>query len=264
MGGSSRGRLGIALGAALAIEAVGLAVGFGLSEPTSLRPDYSDPLLGLDVLLPAECVAVAAIVIALARRKPGAAWWAVASATAILAVSVQLLEAGAGGWSTWCAIALLASFTGIVLSLLPTGRPVPEGGDDRGAAPGRLTGKAATALAVVALVASMSMGEGMEDVDYSGTWTAGRDDLTLTLTGGQDGGQYTLRWGTCTEQSDWTLDYPQMTTSVQVWLIRETGATSTCLPGTKNIMLRVSGGTAAAPTLALPGPDGKTWTLTRG
>lgn len=262
MGGPSQRRLGIALWSAFGTQAVGLAVGFVLAEPTSLRPDHSPDLITLSVLFIAGSGAAVTFVLVRNRRESGTVWWAAASATALLAVMVMLLEAGVGAWFAWCAMALLSSFAGIFASLRRAGRPEPEGGDDAGTPPSRRTGKAAAALAAVALVAAMSMGAGMEDVDYSGTWTARPHELTLTLTGASHGqGHYTLRWGACSEEATWSLDYPHMTTSVQVWLHRDVA--TACLPGPEDVMLRVAGGTVAAPVLDFTGPDGTTWLLTK-
>ncbi|MEU2452668.1 hypothetical protein ABZ605_21625 [Streptomyces sp. NPDC012765] len=253
----------IALRWALGIEAVGLLVGFALAEPTTLRPDHSGSMPAMGALLVAGCVSFAALVVAAIRQHFGAAWWAAASMTASLAVLVMLMESGTGGWFIGCAAALLAIPAGVVASLPRASRPAPEGDPDPGAAPGDGTGKAATALAAVALAASLFMGGGMEDVDFSGTWTADRHDLTLTLTGEPDGGgQYTLELGGCSERSSWVLDHPQMTTSVRVLLLRD--ESSTCLPGTRNLVLHVTGGTVVTPTLDFQSPDGTRRTLRRG
>ncbi|MFD7257108.1 hypothetical protein [Streptomyces sp. NPDC059874] len=88
-------------------------------------------------------------------------------------------------------------------------------------------------------------------------------DVTLTLSGSPAGrGSYTLRSGTCSEEADWTLDHPQTSTSVQVWLLRD-GRTARCIPGADNIMLHVAGGTVAKPVLSTTGPNGTGWLLTR-
>ncbi|MFJ4864208.1 hypothetical protein [Streptomyces sp. NPDC088748] len=259
----------IALRWALGIEAVGLLVGFALAEPTALRPDHSGSMPAMGVLLVAGCGSFAALVVAAIRQHFGAAWWAAASMTASLAVLVTLMESGTGGWFIGCAAALLAIPAGVVASLPRASRPAPEGDPDPGAAPGdgdgTGTGKAATALAAVALAASLFMGGGMEDVDFSGTWTADRHDLTLTLTGTgepNDRGQYTLELGGCSERASWVLDHPQMTTSVRVLLFRD--ESSTCLPGTRNLVLHVAGGTVDTPTLDFQSPDGTRRTLRRG
>ncbi|MFI1645808.1 hypothetical protein ACH4XT_02545 [Streptomyces avidinii] len=265
MGGLWRRRTDIALWSAFGIEAVGLATGFALAEPTSLRPDYSGSLLVPVVLLIAGVGSFVTFVLALIRRRFGAAWWSAASGAAPLAVLVMLLESGTGTWFIVCATAALAAFAGALASLLRGSRPAPQDdGDagDAGDAAGGGTGKAAAAVAAVALVASVSMGGGMEDVDYSGTWTSDRRDLTLTLTDKPlGGGHYTLRWGGCSEEDSWVLDYPQMTTSVRVRLLRD--ATTKCLPGDRTPLLHVAGGTVAAPILNFRGPDGTRWTLTR-
>ncbi|WP_405440946.1 hypothetical protein OG373_27385 [Streptomyces avidinii] len=262
MGGTQR-RPDIALCWALGIEAVGLLVGFGLAEPTSLRPDHSSGLLAMCVLLIAGCGSFIALVLALAHRRSGPAWWAAASTIALLAVLMMLMESGMGDWFTGCAVALLAIPAGAVVSLRRASRHAPEGGAGAGATPGGDIGKAATALAAVALVASLSMGGGMEDVDFAGTWTADRHDLTLTLTDSRLGdGQYTLQREGCSEEGSWTLDNPAVTTSVKARLHQDT-ATTACLPGTNSVMLYIAGGTVAAPILDLRGPDGTRWTLTR-
>ncbi|MGW6704945.1 hypothetical protein ACWGDE_08640 [Streptomyces sp. NPDC054956] len=264
----SRQRLGRVLWSALAIEAVALAAAFALSDPTRLRPDYAGGGLLTLGALAAEFLAIVAFANAHLRQRPEAAWWAAASATAVPAVGVMLLIAGTGGWFVWCGIALLASAAGVLVSLWRGSPPEPGDGGAAGAdgATTRRTGRAAVALSAVALVTAISMavtGPGMEDVDFSGTWTASGRDLTLTLTDGAhgQGGKYTLRSGECTEEATWNLDYPQMTTSVQVWLNQ--GEATHCLPGGTQVMVRVAGGTVAAPVLSLPGPDGTAWLLTR-
>ncbi|MFG2236021.1 hypothetical protein ACGFNX_39555 [Streptomyces sp. NPDC048723] len=261
--GVTQRRPGIALWWALGIEAVGLLVGFGLAEPTNLRPDHSSGLLAMCVLLIAGFGSLLALVLALAHRRSGAAWWAAASMIAPLAVLVMLMESGMGDWFTGCAVALLAIPAGAVVSLRSASLHAREGDAETGSAPGGDIGKAATALAAVALVASISMGGGTEDVHLSGTWTADRDDLTLTLTDSRLGdGQYTLQREGCSEEGIWTLDNPPLTTSVKAQLHQDT-ATTACLPGTNSAMLSIAGGTVAAPILDLRGPDGMRWTLTR-
>ncbi|MBT2451370.1 hypothetical protein J7F03_30740 [Streptomyces sp. ISL-43] len=262
MGRLSRRRLGIVLWSVFVTEAVGLAAGFALADPTRLRPDYSGVFLALGVLLMAELQAAVAFVIALVRRTPEAAWWAAASAVAIPAVVVMLLESGTGFWFTWCVVAVFASFVATLLSFRRASRPGPGGGG--GGAPACRAGMGAAALSVVALVAAVSMSTeaGMDDVDFSGTWTAPEHDLTLTLTGAPygQGGRYTLRWGACSEEAAWSLDSPQMTTSVQVWLDRD--EVTHCLPAS-DVEIRVAGGTVADPVLGLTGPDRTDWLLTR-
>lgn len=238
----------MALWSAFSAQAVGLTVGFVLAEPTTLRPDYSNGAVVLGMLLVAGFCAVVSFAIALARRKSDAAWWAGASATALLAVMVTLVWAGTGGWFPWCATSLYASLVAAFVSLLLK-RPEPAA--DGGGIPARRAGKAAATVAAVALVVALFSGGGMEDVDYTGTWTAREHDLTLKLTDGDYGegsrGHYTLHRQACSENADWNLDHPQMTTSVQVWLIRDR-ITTPCLPGTGDIMLRVAGGTVASPS----------------
>ncbi len=253
----------IALRTALGVEAVGLVVGFALAEPTTLRPDHSSSMPAMGVLLVVGCGSFVALLVAAIHQHFGAAWWAAASMTAPLAVLVMLMESGTGAWFTGCAVALLALPAGLAASLRHAPRPTPEGDADAGAAPGGEIGKAATALAAVALVASLFMGGGMEDVDFSGTWTADRHDLSLTLTDEPNKARnYTLELGDCSEGASWVLDHPQMTTSVRVLLFRD--ATTTCFPGTRNVILHVAGGTVDAPILDFQAPDGTRWTLRRG
>ncbi|MFE1875416.1 hypothetical protein ACFW9N_31830 [Streptomyces sp. NPDC059496] len=259
-----QGRQGIALWLAFGIEAVGLTMGFALADPTDLRPDHSDGLLAMCVLLIAGVGSFIALVLALVRQRSGPAWWAAASMTATLAVLVMLMESGMGAWFTGCAVALLAIPAGAAASLRSASRHAPEGDAETGPTPGDGIGKAATALAAVALVASMFMGGGMEDVHLSGTWTADRDGLTLTLTDSRLGdGQYALEREGCSEKGSWTLDNPPMATSVKARLHQDT-TTTACLPGTNSVVLYIAGGTVAAPILDLRGPDGTRWTLTRG
>ncbi|MFE5560175.1 hypothetical protein [Streptomyces sp. NPDC056544] len=252
-------RPGVAQWSVFGAQAVGLVVGFALAEPTSLTPDYTNVLVAMCVLLIAGSGAIVGLVIALVRRKSGAAWWAATSATAIPAVLLMLPSAGMGTWFAWCAVALCAPLIGMFVSLLCE-RPEPEG---TGAGATYGAGRAAVALSVVALAVSMFSGAGAEDVDYSGTWTTHERDVILTLSGSPGGrGSYTLRSATCSEEADWTLDYPQMSTSVQVWLLRGSG-TARCIPGPDNVMLHVAGGTVAKPVLSATGPNGTVWFLAR-
>ncbi|WP_406179263.1 hypothetical protein [Streptomyces sp. NBC_01006] len=257
-GMSSQMRLGIAQWLAFGAQAVGLTVGFVLAEPTSLKPEYADVLVTMCVLLIAGSGAIVSCVIALARRKPGAAWWAATSATAIAAL-MMLPSAGMGIWFPWCAVALCAPLIGMFASLRRE-RTEPE---DTGPGPTHGAGRAAVALSAVALTVSMFSGAGIEDVDYSGTWTTREHDVTLTLSGSPGGrGSYTLRSATCSEEADWSLRNPQMSTSVQVWLLRDS-MTTRCIPGPDNIRLYVAGGTVAKPVLSTTGPNGTAWFLTR-
>ncbi|WP_314251269.1 hypothetical protein [Streptomyces sp. DSM 40907] len=116
---------------------------------------------------------------------------------------------------------------------------------------------------VVALVVSMFSGEGMEDIDYSGTWTNHEHGVTLTMSSSPGGrSSYTVESAMCSEAADWTLDYPQMSTSVHVRPPRDSGTTR-CIPGPDSIVLHVVGGTVAKPVLSTNGPSGVSWLLTR-
>lgn len=66
----SRIRLGVVRWLAFGALAVGLAVGFALADPTSLRPDYTDASVPLGVLLIATIGAMVGFVIALTLRSP--------------------------------------------------------------------------------------------------------------------------------------------------------------------------------------------------
>ncbi|MGW3325426.1 hypothetical protein [Streptomyces virginiae] len=239
--------------------AVGLTVGFVLAEPTSLRPDYTDASVPLGVLLIAMIGAMVSFVVALSLRKPEAAWWAATSAMVAPAILLMITSAGMGTWLPWCAVALGAPLIAVAVCLRRE-RPEPE---DTDAGPARGARRASVVLSVVALVVSMFSGAGMEDIDYSGTWANHEHGVTLTLSGSSNGrSSYTLTSGTCSEAADWTLDYPQMSTSVQVWLLRDSGTTR-CIPGPDSLLLHVVGGTVAKPVLRTPGPSGVSWLLTR-
>ncbi|MGW6576128.1 hypothetical protein ACWGAN_28705 [Streptomyces sp. NPDC054945] len=241
---------------AFGVQAVGLTVGFALADPAALTSDYTNAVVPMGLLLLVGSGAIVSFVIALALRKPEAAWWAATSALAAPAVLWTTASAGMGDWFIWCAVALCAPLIG-VFACLRRERPEPR---DTGTRPGHGAGRASVVLSVVALVVSMFSGAGMEDVDYTGTWTNSEQGVTLTLSGPPDGpSSYTLESATCSETGDWTLDHPQMTTSVQVWLLREKGA-ARCLPGSDSLRLLVVGGTATRPVLS---PNGTAWLLTR-
>lgn len=78
--------------------------------------------------------------------------------------------------------------------------------------PSKLPSRVAAAIAVVALVAAASGSCSGPYTDCPGVWSAPQGAASLTLTEetapGQ-GGHYTLRMGTCTEQGSWVFDYPQ-------------------------------------------------------
>ncbi len=241
---------------AFGVQAVGLTVGFALADPAALTPDYTDAVVPMGLLLLVGSAAIVSFVIALALRKPEAAWWAATSALAAPAVLWTTASAGMGDWFIWCAVALCAPLIG-VFTCLRRERPEPR---DTSTRPGHGAGRASLVLSVVALAVSMFSGAEMEDADYAGTWTTRDHDVTLTLSDPPDGrSSYTLNSPTCSETGDWTLDHPQMTTSVQVWLLRDNGATR-CIPGSDSIRLHVVGGTATRPVLS---PNGTAWLLTR-
>lgn len=255
----SRIRLGVMRWLAFGALAVGLTVGFVLAEPASLSPDYTDISVPLGVLLIAMIGAMVSFVVALSLRKPEAAWWAATSAMVAPALLMMIASAGMGTWFPWCAVALCAPFIALAVCLRHE-QPEPE---DTDAGPARGARRASVVLAAVALVVSTFSGAGMEDVDYSGTWTNHEHGVTLTLSSSSGGpSSYTLTSGTCSEAADWTLDYPQMSTSVQVWLLRDSGTTR-CIPGPDSIRLYVVGGTVARPVLSTNGPSGVSWHLTR-
>ncbi|WP_406086141.1 hypothetical protein [Streptomyces virginiae] len=255
----SRIRLGVVRWLAFGALAVGLAVGFALADPTSLRPDYTDASVPLGVLLIATIGAMVGFVIALTLRKPEAAWWAATSAMVAPAALLTIASAGMGTWFPWCAVALCVPLIAMFVCLRHE-RPEPE---DTDAGPARGARRASVVVSAVALVVSMFSGAGMEDIDYSGTWTNHEHGVTLTMSSSSGGrSSYTLTSGTCSEEADWTLDHPQMSTSVQAWLLRDSGTTR-CIPGPDSIRLRVVGGTVAKPVLSTNGPSGVSWVLTR-
>jgi len=267
MGELSERRLRIALWSAFGTQAVGLGAGFGLADPSRLRPDYSGAFTVLAVLFVAEFGAVVVFAFALGRRAAGAAWWAAATATALPAAVVMLLEAGTGAWFACFAIALFVSFAAVFTSLRRTSRAATTGG--RQAAARNRSGKAAAAVSAVALWAAVSVSahsgmDNMDEADFAGTWADREHNLTLTLavTDGPFPVQhYSLRLGTCTEEGEWGLHYPRMSLSVDVRLYRDKAMT--CLPGEIDAMARVTGGTMTAPVLGLEGLNTTKWILTR-
>lgn len=135
-------------------------------------------------------------------RLAGGASWILA-----LALLVMLVRAGTGPWVVWCAVAMAASCAATALCTgSPTGLSIQPP-------------RAAVAIAVAALVAAVCGSCSGPDTDYPGVWTASKGSASLTLTEQTEhgqGGQYTLRVGTCAEQGRWAFDYPQMSTSVAV------------------------------------------------
>ncbi|KPI23494.1 hypothetical protein OV450_7416 [Actinobacteria bacterium OV450] len=258
-GMSSRIRLGVARWSVFGAQAVGLTVGFALAEPTSLTPDYSDTSVPLLVLLFAMMGAMVSFVVALTLRKPEAAWWAATTAIATPAVLLMIASAGMGTWFRWCVVALCVPLIPMILCFRHE-RPEPQ---DTDAGPARGARRASVVLSAIALVVSIFSGAGIEDVDYTGTWTNHEHGVTLTMSSPPDGqSSYTLTSGTCSEAANWTLDYPQMSTSARVRLLRDSGTTR-CLPGPDSIVLYIVGGTVAKPVLSTGGPTGVTWLLTR-
>ncbi|MER7826026.1 hypothetical protein ABTX85_26090 [Streptomyces sp. NPDC096097] len=244
---------------AFGAQVVFLTVGFVRAEPTALTPDYTDAGVAMGVLLLVTVAGIVSFVIAMTRLQPEAAWWAATSVPAAPAVLFMIASAGMGDWFVWCAVALCVPLVSMLVCFRYE-RPksqYTDGGPARGA------GRASVVLSVVALAVSLFSGAGMEDIDYTGTWTNSEQGVTLTLSDPPDGpSSYTLESATCSETADWTLDHPQMTTSVQPWLLREKGA-ARCLPGPDSLRLLVVGGTVAEPVLGTAGPNGVFWFLTR-
>ncbi|MEU2390396.1 hypothetical protein [Streptomyces sp. NPDC007369] len=243
-------RLGIVLPFALAVELVGVAGVFALADPTLMEPEYEGFFTYSAVALLGTALAVPAFAFALARRNGAAARWAAASGTLAVAFVTAMSAAGTGPWIVCAAVTLLASYAATLVSLFGSQRP-----------PLFPSAAGVTAAVIVLVWAVWSTGFGT-DADYTGTWTARHDAASLTMTDptGSGGGQYTLRVGMCTEEGEWRLDYPQMTTSVQVWLRREGNR---CLGGPTQVQLPVVGGTEAAPVVGIPGPDGTELLLTK-
>ncbi|MEU4359796.1 hypothetical protein [Streptomyces virginiae] len=245
MGEEARGRrLAVVLWSALAVETGGLVGTFALADTTMLVPDYDGTLVMECVVLLYLALAVLPVVVAvLALRTPrntAAACRAAASWIVALALIFVLVTAGSGPWVLWCALTMVASCAATVICA-----DSPRGLSN-------MPSRAAAAIAVVALVAAACGSCSGPYMDYPGVWTAPKDAASLTLTEepGQ-GGQYTLRIGTCTEQGRWAFDYPQMSTSVQVWLHRE-GAIA-CIPGRPEAQVHIVGGDRRAPVIAIFG-----------
>ncbi|MGW6979884.1 hypothetical protein ACWGE1_10610 [Streptomyces sp. NPDC054932] len=247
MGEETTGRrLAVVQWAALAVEAAGLLGTLALADTTVLVPEYGGTLVLMCAMFLAMILAVLPIVVVvLALRNPRnttAVWRAAASWILALALLVVLVRAGVGPWAVWCAVAMAASCAATVLC---TGSPA-----GLSVQPSR----AAAAIAVVALVVSVCGSCSGPYTDYPGVWTASKDAASLTLTGQAEsgqGGQYTLRVGTCTEQGSWVFGHPQMSTSVQMWLHREDALA--CTPGGPKTRVRIVGGNRTAPVIALPG-----------
>ncbi|MFB7462245.1 hypothetical protein ACFCZ1_01850 [Streptomyces sp. NPDC056224] len=247
MGEATKGRrLAVVLWSALAVEVAGLVGTFALADTTMLVPEFHGNLVLACAMLLAMTLAVLPIVVVVLTlrddRNTTAVWRAAASWILALALLVMLVRAGTGPWVVWCAVAMAASCAATVLCAgSPTGLSIQPP-------------RAAVAIAVVALAAAACGSYSGPYTDYPGVWTASEDAASLTLTGqtnsGQ-GGQYTLRVGTCTEQGSWVFHYPQMSTSVQMWLHRE-GALA-CIPGGPQTQVHIVDGNRAAPVITLPG-----------
>ncbi|MFJ3206136.1 hypothetical protein [Streptomyces sp. NPDC086989] len=247
VGEETTGRwLAVVLWSALAVEVAGLVGTFALADTTRLMPEFEGTLVLVCAMLLAMTLAVLPIVVVVLTlcnaRNTTAVWRAAASWILALALLVMLVRAGSGPWVVWCAVAMAASSAATVLCA---------------GSPTRLSvqpPRAAVAIAVVVLVASVCGSYSGPYTDYPGVWTASNDTASLTLAEQMehgDGGEYTLRVGTCTEQGRWVFDYPQMSTSVQLWLHRE-GALA-CIPGGPATQVHIVDGNRAAPVIALPG-----------
>ncbi|MGW2275154.1 hypothetical protein [Streptomyces yangpuensis] len=239
-------RLAVVLWSALAAEVVGLAGTFALADTTVLVPEYGggygdecSVLLGMALAILPVVVAVLAL---RTPRNTTAICRAAASWILALALLIVLLTAGSGPWVFWCAVTMVAACAATVIC---AGNPpkLPK-----------LPSGVAAAIALVALVAAACGSCSGPYMDYPGVWSAPKGAASLTLTEetapGQ-GGRYTLRMGTCTEEGTWAFDYPQMSTSVQVWLHRE-GAIA-CIQGHPETQVHIVGGDRAAPVMGLAG-----------
>ncbi|MFD0268570.1 hypothetical protein ACFVGY_18655 [Streptomyces sp. NPDC127106] len=240
-------RLAVVLWSAFAVEVAGLVGTFALADTTTLVPKFDGTLVLVCALLLAMTLAVLPIVVVVLTlrnaRNTTAIWRAAASLILALALLIVLVRAGTGPWVVWCAVAMAASCAATVPCTTgsPTGLSIQPS-------------RAAVAIAVVALVAAVCGSCSGPYTNFPGVWTATKDAASLTLaeqTQHGEGGQYTLRVGTCTEQGRWVFDYPQMSTSVQLWLHRE-GALA-CIPGGPATQVHIVGGNRAAPVIALPG-----------
>ncbi|WP_354644505.1 hypothetical protein [Kitasatospora camelliae] len=261
MEGVSQRRLDVALWWAVGAQILGLVAGFAFAEPELLRPDYAGG--GLPLL--AELAALLLFAFTLGRRCGEAAWWAVAVVVGLAAMVVMTLAAGTGSWLTWGALAPLAGTVAVFLNLRRRSRAAAPDSPPIGRHHGGMTAAAASAVALVAAVAVSSQYR-MENVDFTGGWADHEHEVTLALADAAPGGwHYVLRRGTCTEEGPWRLDYPQMSTSVQVWLDRKE-ATTSCLRDSSNrsdLVAIVTGGTFDHPVLTVHHGDGTPWRLTR-
>lgn len=244
--GTAGRRFAVVLWSALAVEVVGLSGAFALADTTVLVPEYEGTFAKECAVLLGLALAVLPVVVAvLALRLPRnttALWRAAASWILALALLIVLGAAGSGPWVGWCVVAMVASCVATVICAdhradLPSG-------------PSRVVAAVALAALVVAACGSCAG----PYTDYPGVWTAPHDAASLTLTEETQpgrGGQYTLRIGTCTERGKWVFDYPQMSTSVQMWLHGDN--VNACLPGRPDVQIRIVGGDRRAPVIALYG-----------
>ncbi|MFI8393091.1 hypothetical protein [Streptomyces sp. NPDC085540] len=239
-------RLAVVLWSALVVEAAGLVGTVALADTTVLVPEWDGfPAPECAVLLCISLAILPIVVAVLALRSPrntAAVGRAAASWFLALALLITLARAGSGPWVVWCGVAMVAACVATVIcSGSPSGLP-------------QTPSRVAAGIAVIGLVAGVSGSCSGPYTDYPGVWTASTSDVSLTLTDptqpGQ-GAQYTLRIGTCTEQGSWAFDYPQMSTSVQLWLHRE-GALA-CIPGDPATRVHLVGGNRKNPVITLTG-----------
>ncbi|MFF3727400.1 hypothetical protein ACFYYM_34100 [Streptomyces erythrochromogenes] len=218
---------------------------FVWADTSVLVPEFGGMFTPVCVALLGTVLACMPLVVAVQlRRRPcnsAAVWWAGVSAALVPAFLMVLAAAGAGTWLVCCVVVLLVSCAATLAAVRGEGRGSPR------------AAQAAAAVALVVLVAAAGSVSGPY-TDYPGVWAAPQGTASLSLTepqGSEQGGQYTLRIGTCTEQGGWAFDYPQTSESVLIWLNRD-GATA-CLPGDSSILAYIAGGTRMAPIIQLPG-----------
>ncbi|MFF7296492.1 hypothetical protein [Streptomyces sp. NPDC008265] len=228
--------------------AAGLVVTFVWADTSVLVPEFGGMLAPVCVALLGTVLACMPLVIVMQlRRRPRntvAAWWAGAAVLLVAAFLIVLAAAGTGPWLLCCAVVMLVACTATLVAVRSDGQGSPSAA--RGAA----------ATAVVSLAAAASWPGPY--TNYPGVWSAPQASAFLSLTRPHDleqGGQYTLRIGTCTERGDWAFDYPKTSTwePVQIWLNREDEDTAACLPGGSAVLAYIAGGTRAAPVIQLPG-----------
>ncbi|KOU82505.1 MULTISPECIES: hypothetical protein [unclassified Streptomyces] len=230
---------------ACAVVVAGLVGTRAWTDTSVPVPEFGGMFTSVCVALLGTVLACMPLVVAVQlRRRPrntAAVWWAGVSAALVPAFLMVLAAAGAGMWLVCCVVVVLASCAATLAAVRGEGRGSPR------------AARAAGAVALVVLLAAAGSLSGPY-TDYPGVWAAPQGDASLSLTepqGPEQGGQYTLRIGTCTEQGGWAFDYPLISESVLIWLSRDEA--TACLPGGSSILAYIAGGTQMAPIIQLPG-----------